>query len=94
VRLAGQLLERLAGGIQEGRLQQQVLGRVAGERQLWKHHERGTLVPRAGDALGDLARVAANVPDHGVDLRQRYAQQVSALGHGSIIAGGDLKRLH
>jgi hypothetical protein len=86
VRLAGQFLERLARGVEEARLQQQVLGRVAGKRQLRQHHERGTLVPRAGDALGDLARVAPDVPDDGVDLREGHAEQVSALGHVSPLS--------
>ena len=84
VRLRGQLLERRRGGVQEARLQQQVLRRVSGEGQLREHDHRGLVLARTRRVVGDLARVAADVAHRGVDLRKGHSEQFA---HGSIIAG-------
>ena len=54
---------RLGGGLEEVLLEQQVLGRVAGQRQLGEEHQLGAGVARRGDLLGDLGEVALEVAD-------------------------------
>jgi hypothetical protein len=94
MRLSRQLAQRHVGGVEEARLQQEVLGRVAGQRELGEDDERGPLVTRAGDLVRDLPRVAADVPDRRIDLRESYPQQVRALRHVPIIAGAGPKQPH
>ena len=62
-------------GLQEVLLEQQVLGRVAGQRQLGEEHELGAGVARRGDLLGDLGGVALEVADAAVDLREGEAER-------------------
>ena len=65
------LLERAAGRPHEARPQQQVLGRVAGHRELGQDDEIGRRRPRVLDARDDPVAVAGEVADDDVDLRQR-----------------------
>ena len=75
--------ERLLGGLQEVLLEQQVLGRVAGERELGEQHQLGAGVARAGDVLAHQARVALEVADARVDLRERERQRGEQSGHAA-----------
>ena len=58
----------------EAAAQQQVLGRVAGQRQLREGDEVGAEVAGAVGVLDDLVGVALEVADGGVDLGQRDAK--------------------
>ena len=71
--------QRLAAGGHERGPQQQVLGRIAGERELGREHEPRTLGPGAARGGGDEARVAGEVADGGVDLRQCCLQRDNPL---------------
>ena len=79
-----ELGHRLGGRLQEVLLQQQVLGRIAGDRQLGEQHQLGARVARLGDALGDLGDVALEVADTAVDLGERDAQGRDQ-GHAPIV---------
>src|SRR3954469_21140158 len=80
--LARELLERGARAVHEVRLQEEVLGRVAGQGQLGEHDELRALVARAADPLLDLPGVALDVAHGGVDLGERDPQRLGAHGHG------------
>ena len=67
----GDPLQRGARVGEEVLLEQQVLGRVAGERQLGEDDELRARRARRGDLAGDLRLVAGDVADDGVDLRER-----------------------
>ena len=67
-------LDRRARVGEEVLLQQQVLGRVAGDRQLGEEDHLGSRAARAAQAVADLRLVAGDVADDGVDLGQRDAQ--------------------
>src|SRR6185503_6310593 len=82
LRLLGDLRERLLRGLQEVLLEQQVLRRIPRERELGEEHELRAGVARGGYALADDARVALEVADAGVDLREREAQRGKRTGHG------------
>ena len=70
----GQRRQRLLAGGHEGRAQQQVLGRIAAQRQLGRDHQpRAFGMGRAGRVV-QQAQVALEVADRGVDLRQRDFQ--------------------
>ena len=85
-RLGGEILERGADLVEEGGLEQQVLGRVAADRELRKHDQRRSLLASGGRLLRDLAGVARDVTDGGVDLGERDPQQILSGGHAPIIA--------
>ena len=87
-RARGQLVKRRGRLLEEGRLQQQVLGWVAAQRQLGEDDQRGARVASRRGLLGDLRGVAVDVAHGRVDLRQRDPQQVLSRGHASIIATG------
>ena len=61
--LARQLVDRLADGVEEVLLQQQVLGRIAADGELGEQHQLGAGVARLRDPLGDLGGVAFEVAD-------------------------------
>ena len=61
-------LDRGARVGQEVLLEQQVLGRVAGDRQLGEEHELRAGVARLGDAGEDARLVAGDVADDRVEL--------------------------
>jgi hypothetical protein len=64
-------LQRPRAGRHEGRAQQQVFGRIAGQRQLRRQHQPCTLLVCGSRGLDDARRVAGQVADSGVDLGQR-----------------------
>ena len=63
-----QTLHGRAGGADEPRPEEQVLGRVPGDRQLGQHDEVGVLGPRLGDRVLELHAVAVEVADDDVQL--------------------------
>jgi hypothetical protein len=75
-RLAGDLLQRFLGRADEARSQQQILGWVGGDGELGQEHEVGLCASRFRDRLQDARAVAVEVPDGGVDLRERESHSV------------------
>ncbi len=70
-RLGGDRLDAPARRADERRAQQQVLGRVAGDRELGEEHEVGAGVACLAQVREDALRVAVEVADDGVDLCER-----------------------
>src|SRR4030095_12111760 len=60
--------------LDEGRLEQEVLGRIAGDRQLGEGHQGGAERARPLDRVHDHADVAIEIADRGIDLTQGDAQ--------------------
>ena len=77
-RLGRELGERARDLVEEVRLEQQVLGRVARQRELGEEHERRSALARLDGRGGDLVGVAGDVADRRVDLGQRAAQRLRA----------------
>jgi len=73
VGLGRELPQRRGGVREEVLLQQQVLGRVAGEGQLGEQHQVRRLTAGRPDPVADELRVARYVSDGGVDLAERQA---------------------
>jgi hypothetical protein len=69
----GHALERVQVVVGEVVLREQVLGRVAGEHELGQQRELRALAGRARDGGRDERRVAVDVADDRVDLREREA---------------------
>ena len=67
-RVAGELAQGLRRGTDEARPQQQVLRRVAGDRQLGEEDEVSPGGARLVQALEDLFAVAVEIADGRVDL--------------------------
>ena len=61
-------------GAQERGPQQQILGRVAGDRELRREHELGTRPRRIGTRVGDALPVLGERSDREVELGQREAE--------------------
>ena len=74
VRGAGDLLERVARGPHEPGPEKEVLGRVAGDRELREDDEIGAFAPCVGEEREDLLAVAGEVADDRVQLRERDPQ--------------------
>ena len=55
-------------GLDEGRLEQQILWRIATQRKLRKHRQLRTLLMRMTGTLFDAPPVAGKITDGGVDL--------------------------
>jgi hypothetical protein len=70
-RLGCDLVERRAGSVEDGALQQQVLGWIARQGQLGEDDERGFLLPCLAEGLDDSAGVPTDVADDRVDLGER-----------------------
>ena len=70
-RLAGERLRLGLGRLHEARPQEQVLGRVARDRELGKDDEIGLLVLGLREPPANPLRVAVEVADDGVDLGER-----------------------
>jgi hypothetical protein len=64
--------QRLGASAHEGRAQQQVLGRIAGQRQFGRHHHAGALCVGLARGLRHEACIAGQVTHRRVDLRQRH----------------------
>jgi hypothetical protein len=82
----GELPEGPRVCVEEVPLEQQVLGRVAGERQLRKHDDLGALAAGALDRVADLRRVAVDVADRRIELGERDAQLSALRSHAPSIA--------
>ncbi len=65
----GERCELARARVDEGRPQQEVLGRVAAKRQLGRDHELGVGAPRRPDGVEDRARVGRKVADALIELR-------------------------
>ena len=74
----GDPVERLEVVGDEARLQQQVLRRVAGDRQLGERHQVAAVGLGRLDRVDEALDVAVEIADHEVELRQGDAQA----GHG------------
>ena len=61
-------------GAQEGRPQQQILGRVARDRELGREHELGARPRGVGTGVGDALPVLGKRSDREVELGQREAE--------------------
>ena len=76
-------VERLLGGEQEVLLEQQVLGRIARQHQLREQHQLGAGFARPRDVLAHEPRVALEVADRRVDLRERKGERCERAGQGA-----------
>jgi hypothetical protein len=74
-RVPRDLVERPARRADEARPDQQILGRVAGDRELREEDEVGAGVLRLLDPRDDHVAVPVEVADGGVDLRERDPQR-------------------
>ena len=83
--VARQLLAGRPAGLLKRRLQHQVLGRIAGEIKLRRHHDVG---PKGGGLLARFAQpiaVARDVADDRRDLGERDDEAVGGGGHGGTL---------
>ena len=70
-RVGAQGLDRLVAALLEGRLQHQVLRRIAGEHQFRRQHQLGALLLRLGARGAHLGEVAVDIADLGIELGER-----------------------
>jgi hypothetical protein len=75
-----QIPHRLLTDIEKGRLQHQILGRIAGDEQLRTHQQIGALRTRRGEGRAQLADIAGHVADRRIELRQGDDKAIRA-GH-------------
>ncbi len=75
LRRRGDLLERLRGRADEPGPQEQILRRIARDRELGEEDQVGALVAGLGEAREDQVAVAVEVADDGVDLRERQSHR-------------------
>ena len=73
---AAKSCDGLLAGREEGRLQHQVLRRIAGEEKLGEQHEVGALAGGIRPRLARLGEIAGNVADRRVELGDGDAQDV------------------
>jgi hypothetical protein len=66
--MPGDVLQRPQVVVYKTGLEQQILGRIADERQLGKNHQPGLLRLGAPDELDDLPDISGDVAHGGVDL--------------------------
>ena len=85
-------VERLLGRLQEVLLEQQVLGRIAGQHQLGEQHQLGAGVARRRDVLAHQPGVALEVADARVDLRKGEGERCERAGHVARQAGCSARR--
>ena len=71
VRLLGDLGERALRGADEARAQEQVLRRIAGDRELGEEDDVGARAPRLVETGEDPLAVPVEIADGRVDLGQR-----------------------
>ena len=92
LRVGGDPLDRRARVGQEVLLEQQVLGRVAGDRQLGEERELRAGLARARELLADLGLVAGDVADGGVDLGEGDAHpSPNDDGYTLVVSGARLR---
>ena len=77
----GDLIHGVPGGIEEVRLQPQVLGGVARDRLLRENHQLRARLPGVRDPRRDQSRIALDVSHRGVHLGERDAQLDPVAGH-------------
>ena len=78
--------QRLLARLQEVLLEQQVLGRIARQRELGEEDELGAAVARRRDAVAQQAGVALDVAHPHVDLGERDAERRKRAGsHAHIL---------
>ena len=82
VGILGQPVDGGARVAQEVLLEQQVLRRVAGDRQLGERDELCAGLLGAGDAVADRGFVAGEIADGGVELAQGEAQRLESTRSG------------
>ena len=68
--LAREILHRGPTGALEGRLEHQILGRIAGDEQFGEHDEVGAVGGRLRAGATGLFRIAGDVADDGVELSE------------------------
>ena len=86
VDLGRDLVQRPLAGRQEVGLEQQVLGRIAVDRQLGEHGQLRAAPRARGRAQSTILRgVAVDVADGGVDLGQGDAQRAVHVSHAQIL---------
>ena len=71
---------RVLRGADEGRSQEQVLGRIAGDRELGEEHELGALCARVGESGENALAVAVQVADDRVDLGESEPHRDDSTG--------------
>ncbi len=69
----GDARESGVDALAEPAVEQQVLGRVAGDRELGRHQQPSAQLARRRDARDDLVRIPGRVADHRVELGERDA---------------------
>ena len=74
VRGTGDLLEPVARGPHEPGPEEEVLGRITGDRELREDDEIGAFAPCVGEEREDLLAVAGEVADDCIQLRERDPQ--------------------
>ena len=96
--VGGLARERLDGGAArrlEGRLEHQVLGRIAGDEQLGIDHEIGALPRRGGAGAACLLGIAGDITDGRVELRDGDREAVGwAWAHGRDVASRGASAKH
>ena len=81
-RRASDFVQRVLVVAYEGRLQQQVFGRIPRQSQLGKRDELGAGVFGGANRIDDSISVAGQVANRGIDLRQRESERLGQrLGH-------------
>ena len=89
-RLARERLQRRAAGFLKGRLQHEILGRIARQKQFAEQDEIGAERGRLRAGGADRAGVAFDIADDAVDLRERDDETVG--GRGRSVHGEGLAR--
>ena len=76
------LVERGAGGLDEARAEEQILGRIACDGELGEQDEIGPGAACLTDRVDDERSVAGEIADDGVELREREPHpRPPVLGH-------------
>src|SRR5690606_866969 len=88
-------LERRLDAVPEAPVKQQILRRVARQRELWEQNELGAeLVARARGGVEHLVRVLVDAADAGIELRERDLHAVhptrEAVARGPSLRGRPL----
>ncbi len=85
-RLPRQLLQSRAARLLEGRLQDEVFRRIAGEEEFRRQHEVGPERRSLGARLAQPVAVARDVADNRGNLRERDDEAVGGRRHGEDLA--------
>ena len=85
---ARDVLQRAQVGLDERRLEEQVLGRIAGHRQLGERHEPAALGARLVEPGADLRHIALEVADGGIDLAEADPEAAHGVLYRAAVAPG------